>query len=311
MKQSLPTYDIEAFRQRLIASSYTADQVVYDDDFVAMDDISPVEISRQPARYDMAIIGLCLRGEGDVFIDGTRIHISPNCYLILHPDQVAQWADTATHVQGIFICLSSRIYNEVLQRMQKLLPLFFYIRRHPCAPLNVEDTAWIKNYHRAIFTELGRCENIFRLETARALMVAMLFRVCNLYSSALIGEQPVNNRQEEIFTQFLSMVSEQYNRHHDVTWYADRQCITPKYLSSVVKHISGKPANDWIETYVVQEAKNQLVSTHRSVQQIAFDLGFTSQSFFGKYFKRVTGVSPQQFRRRIIASERDTPLTTF
>lgn len=78
--------------------------------------------------------------------------------------------------------------------------------------------------------------------------------------------------------------------------YSGGLCITPKYLSRIIKDITGYTALDYIENYVVTEAKAMLNSTMMTVQQISDSLNFPSQSVFGKYFKRVTGMSPKEYR---------------
>jgi AraC-like DNA-binding protein len=74
--------------------------------------------------------------------------------------------------------------------------------------------------------------------------------------------------------------------------------ISPKYLSLVIKEATGKSAGDWIDQYVIQEAKNQLRFSGKNVQQIAYDLNFSNQSSFGKYFKNLTGMSPTAFQNK-------------
>lgn len=81
-----------------------------------------------------------------------------------------------------------------------------------------------------------------------------------------------------------------------VTFYAEQLCITPKYFSSLVKKLSGKSAAQWIDNYVILEAKNLLKYSDMSIQEIAYRLNFSTQSFFGKYFKHQTGLSPTQYR---------------
>ena len=80
-------------------------------------------------------------------------------------------------------------------------------------------------------------------------------------------------------------------------FYAEKLSITPKYMSTVIKQTSGKTAGDWIDDHVLLEAKALLKSTNMTILQISDELNFPSQSFFGKYFKRLTGVSPKEYRR--------------
>jgi AraC-like DNA-binding protein len=78
--------------------------------------------------------------------------------------------------------------------------------------------------------------------------------------------------------------------------YADQLCLTPKYFSKVIKDNSGASASEWIDNYVILETKALLKSTNMTILQISDELNFPSQSFFGKYFKRVTGMSPKSYR---------------
>ncbi len=91
-------------------------------------------------------------------------------------------------------------------------------------------------------------------------------------------------------------VSQNYHRRRKVIDYALKMNITPGYLSSVVKNVTGKSAAEWIEEYVLMEAKALLASTDMTIQQICYQLNFPTQSFFGKYFKTHTGVSPKAYR---------------
>ena len=80
-------------------------------------------------------------------------------------------------------------------------------------------------------------------------------------------------------------------------FYADKLYISPKYLSLIIKESTGRSAAEWIDEYVILEAKNLLRFSGKNIQQIAYELNFTNQSSFGKYFKHLTGMSPSEFQR--------------
>ena len=82
-----------------------------------------------------------------------------------------------------------------------------------------------------------------------------------------------------------------------VKWYANELCLTPKHLSTSIQQVSGKTANQWIDEMTLQEVCRQLKFTNRSIQEIAYDLNFPNQSFFGKYFKHHIGCSPGVYRQ--------------
>ena len=98
--------------------------------------------------------------------------------------------------------------------------------------------------------------------------------------------------QQEVCERFIALASEHFKEHRDIGFYADKLCITKKYLSALLKQETGMTALEWIEKYVVLYAKGCLSSTSMTVQEISDELDFPSQSVFGKYFKRVEGMSP-------------------
>jgi araC-type DNA-binding domain-containing proteins len=112
-------------------------------------------------------------------------------------------------------------------------------------------------------------------------------------------KKTTDSRQSEVMNAFISLVKSNYHEHRDVEYYAGRMNLTAKYLTTLIKKASGKPALQWIEDYVILDAKAQLSSTQNSIQQICYDLNFPTPSFFGRYFKRAVGMSPSEYRRSI------------
>jgi AraC-like DNA-binding protein len=79
-------------------------------------------------------------------------------------------------------------------------------------------------------------------------------------------------------------------------FYADKMHLSPKYLSAVVKKVSGQTPSNWIDGLVIMEAKNLLKYSEMNIQEIAYQMNFPNQSFFGKYFKQRTGMTPSTYR---------------
>jgi AraC-like DNA-binding protein len=92
------------------------------------------------------------------------------------------------------------------------------------------------------------------------------------------------------------LLFEHFKEAKDVSFYADKLCVSPKYLSSLVKQMVGKPAKDCIDYCIIMESKVLLNSSY-TIQEISQQLNFPNQSFFGKYFKKHTGISPLNYRR--------------
>lgn len=108
--------------------------------------------------------------------------------------------------------------------------------------------------------------------------------------------KPAGGRSRQIYETFIAEVSKHYAKERSVGYYAGKLCISPKYLSHVVRSVSGRHPGDWIRDYVVLEAKALLKSGKYTVQQVSDSLNFPNQSFFGTYFKKATGVSPMAYK---------------
>ncbi len=101
----------------------------------------------------------------------------------------------------------------------------------------------------------------------------------------------------DIFNRFIQLVNSHVRQKHKIGYYADRMCLTQRYLGSVVHEVSGASAKEWIDRALVTEAKVVLKHSDKSVAQIAEDLHFPSPSFFSKYFRRLTGLTPAEYRQ--------------
>lgn len=104
----------------------------------------------------------------------------------------------------------------------------------------------------------------------------------------------------DIFDRFLQLVNEHCGEQHHIAFYADKVCLTERYLSTVVRQTSGITAKEWIDKAIITKAKVMLRHSNKSVAQIADNLHFPTDSFFCKYFKRLTGCTPQEYRKDLL-----------
>ena len=103
-------------------------------------------------------------------------------------------------------------------------------------------------------------------------------------------------RSKMVFEQFIRLVGEYHTKYRNVGFYADKLCLTPKYLSKLIKTASGRSAPEWIDSYVILEAKNLLKYSDITIKEIVYRLNFPNQSVFYKFFKARTGMTPSEYR---------------
>ena len=117
------------------------------------------------------------------------------------------------------------------------------------------------------------------------------------YTYSFQGVVPSRSRQEKIVNELFSLLHAHHCQHKDASFYAEKICLTPKYLSHVVKQVTGRTLYDWITFFVMKDAKRLLQATDLNVSEIADRLGFSNSSFFGRYFKKNAGMTPLAFRQ--------------
>ncbi len=133
---------------------------------------------------------------------------------------------------------------------------------------------------------------------ASALVAAMMHHYDALYRRHAEQQSATRSPGQTIFDRFLQLVNQHCHQHHQIGYYAERLCLTERYLSTVIRQTSGMTAKEWIDRALITRIKVELMHTDKTVAQIADDLHFPNPSFFSKYFKRIIGTTPKEFREK-------------
>lgn len=152
--------------------------------------------------------------------------------------------------------------------------------------------------YRQISNVMKQEENPYREQIIKHLFSAYYYGL-GYYVHSTQKTPSTMTTQEQICDRFIDLVSKNFKHQRDIGFYADKLCVSNKYLSTLLKQNTGMTALVWIERYVTLYAKSCLSSTSTTIQQISDELNFPSQSVFGKYFKRVEGLSPRAYRQSL------------
>ena len=131
--------------------------------------------------------------------------------------------------------------------------------------------------------------------TVSALVAALMHHYDHLFHQQADHLATIRSREQTIFDRFISLVNQHCREQHQMDYYADRMCLTKRYLGTVIRQTSGITAKEWIDRALINYAKAQLLHSNLSVAQISEDLHFPNPSFFSKYFKRITHMTPLSF----------------
>lgn len=251
-----------------------------------------------PVRVESLLICLCTAGEINLTIDLKECPLKRDTLLVLHPNSFITDLEATPDSEVLIVACSRNVVENVLPKLTDLLPLLFDTRIQHSLSLNEEEAVMIRNCIDVIRNRLNSPDSPFKRPKMICLLQCMLYEMMEIQHKHASATPPVRkSRREEIMARFLIAVTENFRHERHVTYYANLLCITPKHLSAVVKDISGRTAGEWIDSYVIMEAKVMLLSTDCTIQEIASRLNFANQSFFGKYFKHLTGISPSDYRK--------------
>ncbi|WP_303011355.1 AraC family transcriptional regulator [uncultured Bacteroides sp.] len=274
---------------------------VVDNDIALFDTESVVSLYSGPSKLEVLTIGLCLEGASRFNISLREYEIVPGRMVIVLPNQIIEHRWFSPDFKAIFFAVSKN-QLEALPKMGNVLSLFFYLKDCPCCDLTLHEQEIIQEYHHFIRRRLrNKEEEMYRREVVMGIMQGFFFELCNIFNShapAAASAVKTKSRKEYIFERFYESLVESYQSERSVKFYADQLCLTPKHLSGVVKEVSGKTVGEWIDELVILEAKALLNSSSMNIQEIADRLNFANQSFFGKYFKHYTGMSPKEYRKK-------------
>jgi hypothetical protein len=139
----------------------------------------------------------------------------------------------------------------------------------------------------------------FRQYEQKLLLLALTHRLCSLYNRKLMNNQNAMGHRNEVFLKLISLIEQYYMQERGVEFYADKLCLSPKYLSVICKSICGYTVKDLVSKSIIRKSISLLKNTQKNIQEIADMFNFPNASFFGTFFKKQMGMSPGQYRKNI------------
>ncbi len=268
---------------------------------IAANSASEIEIFRFPSRLNALIIGVGTEGETSLTSNLQEFRLKKDSLFIFSPKHILQ-VQSNNRFKAHLIVIAPDFLKRINIDTKRMMPLFLQFGSLPCMELTHAESQSLRSFISMVEQELKGSETDFSSEIIGGLIAATIYKVGDILTHYLTEhpevDSPIHNRAEEYFRQFTELLGEHYKHERSVGFYARQLCITPKYLTTLIKRISGKSVSEWIDNYVILEAKTLLKYSNMSVQEIAYYLNFPNQSFFGSYFKRNAGMSPSQYKAK-------------
>jgi len=271
---------------------------------------------------DMIGVFLCTEGAIEANIDTRKYSMTKGNIFFYTPSFFVHILQKSRNFRGIAIRVDYDFIFPAINRVLSIREQLLF-RDNPCLSLNEKQFETIESLMTSLISRI-ELENkstisMQRKTLMRELIISMgttlLFETLDIYLTNNPIEHVSNlDRNDTIVQNFFISLYHNYRVERDVAFYASQQCMTPSYFTSVIKNKTSKPALQWIIETVITDAKQLLQYSSSSIKEIAIHLNFPTQSFFGKYFKQYTGLSPKDYRNKFathanIENKRKKPFT--
>lgn len=250
-------------------------------------------------RIDGCAILFCRDGCTDIIIGQIQGRLKRDTLVLLLPGTLLLLANRSEDFKVSYCFFSHDLFAEAAFRLD---PTFFHaLREHPIARPSQQILEGVSVWFEMASYTYHDHENVFRNTIIKNRLQNLLLETYDKMQRFALPDQDTvdpTTRQTELFHRFVSLVHEHCAQEREVAFYADKLCISTRYLSTIVQNIVCTSAKKFIDRSVLLEIKMMLQSTDLSVQEIAYRLKFPDQSYLGRFFKKHAGESPTEFRNK-------------
>ena len=257
---------------------------------------------KYPFRVDCYVAAYCVEGSVDCSINLTDYHLTTGTLLLFTPGNIVRITEPDQVGQNLrltLICASTSFITGIGINPSKFLIEAMDVLRDPCIHLSADETEMLHKYVN-LALDITKTNPQFIKESIGGLVSSVFYQFAGFLADSKRRqdlETPVRtSRQRQMLEQFIKLAINDHTREHLVGYYADKMCVTPKYLSKIVKEASGRSVPDWLNELLILDAKNMLRHSDMTIKEISASLNFPSQSFFFRFFKNHTGQTPTQYR---------------
>lgn len=255
-----------------------------------------------PFRVDCYLAAYCVEGSVNCSVNLTDYHLTTGTLLLITPGnilRISQPDELDRNLRVTLICVSASYISNIGINPSKVLVEAVEVLRDPCIHLSDDEAEMLHKYVN-LALDITKTDSQFVKESIGGLVSSVFYQFAGFLANSKRREdmeKPVRTtRQRQMLEQFMKLAINDHAREHLVGYYADKMCVTPKYLSKIVKETSGRSVPDWLSELLILDAKNMLRHTDMTIKEISARLYFPSQSFFFRFFKNHTGQTPTQYR---------------
>ena len=262
-----------------------------------------LKLLRHPCRFDGYMAIFCKKGHFAVDINLRTFEVNSNSLILYVPGNIVKLhkVEELADAEFYVVATSTDFLKDARVNLSKLYEESVAAHNTPCFQLNETECKIVTRYYE-LAESLVNAEIYEMRNVVQTLISSVFLLLGELWSRRLDtakAEVPRHSlRSQMTVDTFMKLVSQYHLTEHYLAFYADKMCLSPKYLSKLVKNVTGRSAPEWIDSYLVLEAKNLLKYSDIPIKEVVYKLNFPDQSSFYKFFKLHTGMVPSEYRKK-------------
>ncbi|MBO5232884.1 MAG: helix-turn-helix transcriptional regulator [Prevotella sp.] len=293
----MKTKDITSVTMERLVGQYKMPHISHD--VVLVDTLKTLPELTGARRLSLCMfMGVCTDGVASITVNGRKRIASRNNVMLITDESVVDNINFSPDFDGIGFFLSYKMLQEILKDIQNMSGLFLLTHNYSIFEITPDELETLHLYLGQMRKRIATPHRRYSLEVVRLLILTMIAEMREALERIVQGREPEDrqSRAERIFVQYIQLVEKHYKEQRQVQWYAAQMELSPKYLCEAISAVSRRSPNEWIDKFVTTEIRNRLRYTNKRISEIATEMHFPTQSFFGKYFKDNVGVSPSDYR---------------
>ncbi len=280
-------------------------------------EVNILNAEKEAVKLTKTGLFICTDGNVDLTIDESEYHLQKNSLIVYFSYSALHILHHSDNLRGILIGANLEMIQPMLYNISNFNALFA-IKQDPHQVITDEQYTSFQQYInllKFVFKkerdERGKLKNetkrpiieIINKQT-ELLSYALMLEVLQCYTH-ITADKEALTRKDEVLQKFVSQLYRNYRAQHEVGYYAEQQFLTTRYFSTIVKERSGKSPSQWIATALLVDARNLLKNSNMTIKEVSDTLCFPNQSYFGKWFKNLTKLSPLEFRKGKIEQQEE------
>jgi AraC-like DNA-binding protein len=251
-------------------------------------------LEQHPGIVEAAGFCICLEGEGELIIESRSYSLKQGYMCVFFPNDILFITKKSADFKGYTVVCTPDFYNTIY--IASGTSIYMYVKDNPCISLEKQEQDNLIRICENLKVYDSQKDHPCREEIFKHFAAIIFYEIIGAYKKGTpLAQQPYSRKYKLLF-EFMELVVKNCRQQRGIEFYADKLCVSSRHLSSISKEIAGQTAKDYLNDYIITNIRILLATSDLTISQISDEFNFPNASFFSKFFKQKTGMTPKEYR---------------